>query len=313
MKKLTALLFLIGLSVSTFAQESGLQLLNIAPSASELGRAEASSATPHGSGSVYSNPALLAMSRTSSINLTYTNWISDSNNLFGGINLRKNNRAVAFSIYTSGVTGFEQRDAPGESNGDFSIGYLSLSGAYAYNFKYFAAGVSAQYLNEQIYPYRANGYSFNLGLASAFADDKIRVGASLLNLGEMEELNEVATTLPTNFTVGVAADLIEFSHNKNRDMPILVSLMTDFVLPFEDTNPSRYTDYNPHEAYFNLGTAITIAETVEVSAGYKTGDNTRPLSFGLGILTTKGSFYYALVPFNTGFGTVHSVGIQYRL
>ncbi len=313
MKKTIFFLFALVIPGLLYAQQSGLKLLEIGSTASELARSETSVATPNGSPSLFTNPALLAMSLNSTISLGYTNWISDSNNLFGGINLKKNNRALAFSVYTSGVSGLEQRDAPGEPNGDFSIQYVSLSGAYAYDFSYFSAGISGHYLNEEIFPYRANGYAFSLGLASSFLNDRIRLGISLLNLGEMESLNQVPTELPTSFNIGIAADVMELVHFKSPDLPILVTLMADYVIPVHNSEPNTYADYNPDENYINLGVSLVIADVVQVNSGYKTGDNTRPVSFGAGFITEKVTFNYALIPFNTGFGTVHSIGIQYQL
>ncbi|GAB5408761.1 MAG: hypothetical protein BalsKO_11260 [Balneolaceae bacterium] len=315
MKKIIFLINLVLLSSLSFvqAQQSGLKLLEVSPSASELARAEASVATPNGASSIHSNPALLALSANSTIDLSYTSWISESNNVFGGINLKNGKRALAFSFYTSGVTGLEQRNQPGESNGDFSIQYLSISGAYAYDFNYFTAGISGHYLNEEVFPFRATGYGVNLGLASSLAKDRIRIGASILNLGEMEELNQVATELPSSFNFGFAVDVIEFTHKKNQNMPILITLMADYVRPTKNSGSSNYTDYNPDESYFNFGVSFEVAKVIQINAGYKTGDNTRPTSFGAGFITEKVIFNYALIPFNTGFGTVHSIGIQYQL
>lgn len=301
------------LSQYTFAQESGLRLLNIGPTAFELAMSEASVATPNGSPSLYSNPALLSMADKSTISLGYTNWISDSNNLFGGINLKKNRRAVAFSFYTSGVSGLEQRDNPGESNGDFSIQYVSISGAYSYDFDYFSAGISGHYLNEEVFPYRATGYAVSLGLASEFLNDRLSIGASLLNLGEMEELNQIATDLPSSFNAGFAIDVLNFTHKKAKDLPISVRLMADYVMPLDTDTPASAQDYNPDEDYINVAALFEVAEVVQVQAGYKTGDNTRPISFGVGFITERVTFNYALIPFNTGFGTVHSIGLQYQL
>ncbi|MEQ9310415.1 MAG: PorV/PorQ family protein [Balneolaceae bacterium] len=315
MKKILILIITAILTCTSLvqAQQSGLKLLEVKPTASELARAEASVATPSGAASIYSNPALLALNKHSTIDLGYSSWISDANNIFGGINLRKGKRALAFSFYTSGVTGLDQRDEPGESNGDFSINYLSISGAYAYDFNYFTAGISAHYLNEEVFPYRATGYGVNFGLASTLAQDRIRIGASLLNFGEMEKLNEVATELPSSFNLGLAVDVIEFTHKKNQDLPILFTLMADYVIPTNNSVSSNYTDYNPDESYFNFGVGFEIAKVVQINAGYKTGKNTRPTSFGAGFITEKVIFNYALIPFNTGFGTVHSIGIQYQL
>lgn len=294
------------------AQSSGIKMLEVGPTASELSISEAAVATPNGSSSIYTNPALLVMQDRPSLSFGYTSWIADTNNLFGGINFVKDNRAVAFSFYTSGISGFEQRNNPGESNGDFSIQYVSISGAYARDFKWFSAGIAAHYLNEEVFPFRANGYAVNFGLATSLSNDRIRIGTSFLNLGEMEKLDQVATELPSSFNFGVAVDVLEFVHGKSPDLPILATLMVDFIQPLESLS-NNDQDFTPTETYFNLGINLLISDVVEVRAGYKTQDNARPTSFGLGFITDKVTFNYALIPFNTGFGTVHSIGLQYQL
>lgn len=311
MKKKLIWLFLLIPGVIS-AQSSGFQLLNIGPTAAELSISEATVATPFGASSIYSNPALLTSDDRSSISLGYTSWIDDSNNLFGGINLVRGNRAAAFAFYTSGVSGFEQRNGPGESNGDFSIQYVSISGAYAYAFKYFSLGVAGEYLNEDVYPFRANGFAMNAGIVSSAIDERIRVGAALTNAGEMEKLDQRATQLPTKFTAGVSVDVLEFVHWQSPELPILATLMADFVIPMND-DTDELDEINPDENYFNVGMNLLISEIVEVRAGYKTSDNVRPFSFGLGFIADKVRFNYALVPFNTGFGTVHSIGLTYQL
>ncbi len=311
MKKKLIWLFLLIPGVIN-AQSSGFQLLNIGPSAAELSISEASVTTSFGASSMYSNPALLAGDARSSISLGYTSWIDDSNNLFGGINLIRGNRAAAFAFYTSGVSGFEQRNAPGESNGEFSIQYISISGAYAYAFKYFALGVAGQYLNEDVYPFRANGFGLNAGIVSSAIDERIRVGAALTGAGEMEKLDQRATELPTKFTAGVSVDVLEFVHWKSPELPILATLMADFVIPMKKDSDTM-EEINPVNNYLNFGLNLLISEVVEIRAGYKTSDNVRPYSFGLGFIAEKVRFNYALVPFNTGFGTVHSIGLIYQL
>jgi hypothetical protein len=128
----------------------------------------------------------------------------------------------------------------------------------------------------------------------------------------MEKLDQVATDLPSSFNFGVAVDVLEFVHGKSLDLPILATLMADFVQPFEALSTDDQ-DFTPTDTYFNLGINLLISEIVEVRAGYKTEDNVRPTSFGLGFITDKVTFNYALIPFNTGFGTVHSIGLQYQL
>lgn len=294
------------------AQSSGFQLLNIGATAAELSISEATVATAFGASSIYSNPAMLASENRTSISLGYTSWIVDSNNLFGGINLVNGKRAAAFAFYTSGASGFEQRNGPGESNGEFSIQYVSIAGAYAYAFKYFSIGVAGQYLNEDVYPFRANGFAMNAGIVTSAIDERIRIGAALTNAGEMEKLDQRATELPTKFTVGTSIDVMEFVHWQSPELPILATIMADFVMPLHDQQ-DEFDEINPDENYLNLGLNLLISEIVEIRAGYKTSNNVRPVSFGLGFIAENVRFNYALVPFNTGFGTVHSIGLTYQL
>lgn len=315
---ITAILLSVFAFVHSAAQQNGngLNILEVSPSATELSRAETRMAVPNGAASIYSNPALLAYMPATTIDLTYTSWIADFNNLFGGVNLRKGKRAIAFAFYSSSETGFEQRDAPGASNGSFSLSYLSLAGSYAYDFNWFSAGISAQYLNENFFLFRASGYAINLGLSKRFLNDKITLGTSLTNLGEMEELNTIASQLPSSFNTGISLDLLEFAHPKKRDLPVFMQIMTDLIIPLDETDPQRFRDFNPNTRYANLGLMMEVAEVIQVNAGYKLGfdqEFRRPYALGLGIIADELVFNYAFVPFNTGFGTVHSVGIQYKL
>lgn len=314
MRSLLIATFLFLMTTSLQAQDSGrgFPLLEIAPSPYSLSKAEATTSVTDGSASIYSNPALLAMNDFSSIDLGYSAWVAGVNNIFGGVNFRNDNRAVAFAFYTSGANDYEQRDNPGPSNGNFSIGYISIAAAYAYDFNYFTVGGSFQYLNEQNYTYRANGYAFSAGIASQFLDERLRAGASISNLGEMEVLVSEATNLPTNFKVGTSADVIHFLPPKNDNLPILVKVFADYVHPLQDIADKDFADYEFSDPYFNLGLAFNVAEVIEISGGFKPNNDIRPVSFGAAFTVNELAFNYALVPFNTGYGTVHSIGLQYQ-
>lgn len=307
---LTILLFCYTLPL--LAQSSGFEMLNISPTPYSLSKAEANTSVSDGSASIYSNPALLAYNKNSSIDLGYTFWIAEVTNVFGGVNFKRDRSAVAFAIYTSGSSDYQQRNNPGLSNGNFSIQYLSIAGAYAYDFKYFTLGAAAQFLNEEVFTYRANGYAVNLGLSSQFLNERVRFGTSLTNLGEMDELNIESTNLPATFKTGLSADVIQFTAPKNDDLPILITTYADLVYPLKEADDKDFANYSSSEAYFNLGLMLTVAEVLQISGGYKTQNNVRPISFGAGFTANEISFNYALIPFNTGYGTVHSIGIQYK-
>lgn len=312
MKLTITFLFLVFVFSQLNAQSSGIQFLEIGPTAAELSLSGAAVATPNGASSIYTNPSLLVLQDRPSLSFGYTNWILDTKNLFGGINLKSGNRAFAFSFYTSGISGFEQRNNPGESNGDFSIQYLSISGAYAINLKGINVGFSTQFLTEDIYPFRATGYAFNFGISTSLSNGGIRLGSSILNIGTMEKLDETATILPSTFNLGIAVDVLEFTHKKNPELPILFTLMGDFVQPIESIS-SNEEDFIPVKSYFNVGLELLVSQIVKINIGYRTQQNVRPMSYGIGFIAEKVSFDYAIIPFNTGFGTVHSIGLQYEL
>jgi hypothetical protein len=286
--------------------------LEISPTAYSLSKSEATTSIADGAASIYSNPALLALNKFSSIDLGYSAWVAGVNNIFGGVNFKSGKQAVAFSFYTSASDDYEQRNNPGPANGTFSIGYISIAGAYAYDFDYFSLGGSFQFLNEQNFTYRANGYAFSAGIASQFLDERLRAGASVSNLGEMDVLVNEATKLPANFKIGLSADLIRFLPPKNDDLPVMVKLFTDYVYPLEEIDEKDFVDYKGSDPYLNLGLAFNIAEVIELSGGFKPQNDVRPISFGASFMVSELAFNYALIPFNTGYGTVHSIGLQYK-
>jgi len=298
------------------AQATGLQFLNIGPSAASLGSAEARTATLSGSSSIYFNPALLALEPTSSLDLTYGQWIGDQNNIHGGINLRNHNkqRAIALAFYSVQTGGIEQRDNPGPSNGSFEVRNASISGALAYDLNLFSVGIAGQFLSEDYFVEQASGYAFNFGLARSFLNKRLRIGASLLNIGEMDELDIERTPLPENFRAGIYHEFRKFAAPGRNDFGFKLALHADYVYMLDEFDGSGLLDqtaFSNSRDFFNLAGSLTVAETILLQTGYKTGDQERPVSFGAGILLDTLEFNYALVPFNSGFGTAHSIGIRY--
>lgn len=305
------LLLLIGLTQDLEAQNGGMEFLTISPSSYALSKAGAITSIPDGSNSIYSNPALLVFNSTSTLDLSYTFWVANIKNIFGGINILRNNSALAFSFYNSGADDYEQYNRPGPSNGNFSVQYLSLSTAYAYKIQKFSLGASAQYLREEVFTYTANGYAFNLGLATSVIKNRLKLGVSINNLGDMEQLNAEATEIPGFFKIGASGDVFKFTMPKNESLPIAISIAADYVHPLNSENTSVGSSNEFSNDHFNLALSFIISETIELSSGLRTGETARPFSFGLSVFTGNLNFNYTLLPFETGFGTAHSLGIKY--
>ncbi len=313
MKKIFFLFLTFLTTVSVVAQDtgSGLDFLNIGPSSRLLAISEASTAVLTGPSAIYTNPALLALEDQSSLDASYTLWISGVNNQFAAINLLRGNSAFAAGIYNSRADGFEARDRPGPSAGDFSIGYLSLAGAFAHSFGPVSIGATAQYLREEVFQFRANGYAINAGVAVEFLDRRVHTAASVNNLGKMESLDLQSTILPATFNLGAALSLIDFTTPGANDLPVLLSVYLDWSKPLEENPTSDFIDRDPDEGFFSVALNADVSNLFYLQAGYRFGPTERPLSFGLGMEIEPIRINYALVPFSTGFGTVHSFGLQY--
>lgn len=308
---LLSLLITVALQPIVLAQNGGLDLLNVNPSSFALSKSEATTSIPDGANSIYSNPALLVLNGSSSLDLSYTFWVADIQNVFGGINFVNDKRAIAFSFYTSGADNYEQYNRPGQSTGNFSVQYLSLSTAYAYKFRNYSIGLSAQYLREEVFTYLANGYAFNLGLAATLFDERFNVGFSANNLGEMDKLNAEATNVPGVIKFGLSGRIFTFTPPKNESLPVSVLFAADIVKPIDsDERSPGGSEINDSE-YLNLSAILSISDTIELSTGYRTGETARSFSFGATVISNNMKFNYALLPFETGFGTAHSMGIQY--
>lgn len=315
MKHLIPLVFICLLPVQgVFAQQdtgSGLDFLNIGPSSRLLSISEATTAAQTGPSAIYTNPSLLVWEERPSLDANYTLWISEVDNQFAAINFVQDNYAYAFGVYSSRADGFEARDRPGPSAGNFSINYLSVAGSLATRFGPFSAGITAQYLREEVFQFRANGFAANLGISARFLSNRLKTGLSVNNIGSMESLDQVSTPLPSTLNAGLSADMIEFTTPGDNDLPVLITLLADWSKPIEENPTSDFIDNDGDESFFSIAMNADISSLIYIQGGYRFGPTERPLSFGAGISVEPIRINYAVVPFSTGFGTVHSIGLEY--
>jgi len=310
---LSVLLFITAAVFSqTRSQSAGLDFLNIGPNAQTLGLSEAYAASLNGATDIYTNPANQVLEPSSSVGANFTLWIADSQLSTAAANFKQDNHAWGLGVISSNLEGFESRRQPGPSEGEFSINYLSIAASYAYKFKWFSAGATIQFLNEDFLEDNASGFAANLGVSSELFDDRIRLGAVIQNLGEMGELNEVSTTLPTNFRFGVKANLIRFTTNTGvGSVPILLRVYGDLIEPLFDEVNNNTVTVDQADTRFNIGTSILFNEFFDLRFGFNSDDSARKFSSGFGISYESFRFNYAVVPFEVGFDTVHSFGLEY--
>ncbi|MDX1619000.1 MAG: PorV/PorQ family protein [Balneolaceae bacterium] len=303
------LLFLLPTGLA--GAQSGMDFLNIGPTTQALALGEAVTAVPMGASAIYTNPANLAFDSSSSLSADYTLWIANVFNSHVAVNLKSGHGSIGFGLLSSNATDFEARSRPGPADGTFSVSYLSLAAAYARSIRNFSVGGAFQFLREEFLVSEATGYAFNAGVSSHWLDRRLRIGIALLNQGRMNELIDEPTPLPSTLRFGVAAEIATISPPRNDDLPIRISLYADYISPMEEDIRSSQFSHNPNKNFVNTGISLDIAETIVLRGGYKTGDTERPFGAGVAVRLESLSFNYAMVPFNTGFGNVHSVGMQY--
>ena len=301
-------LIIFAIPLLGLAQGSGFDILVTGPNAKALGMNGTVTAASLGASNMYTNPANLVMEEASSFSADYSLWIAGLRNSHFAANFKKENSAIAVGLLNSQADDFEVRNNPQPSQGTFSVSYLSIAGAYAYQIKNFSAGVTAQYLREQYLINDASGYAFNAGLSSEWLDDRLRVSTAIRNWGELSKLNQQATDLPTEWRSGISAAFPIF---KEASIPIELRAATDYIYPIRDQKENNQDDFIESSPFFSLSLGLRLADTFDIYSGYRTEKSERPFSFGTSIDFDKIGISYAFVPFNTGFGNAHSIGLSY--
>ncbi|MEX2639461.1 MAG: PorV/PorQ family protein [Balneolales bacterium] len=285
-----------------------MQFLNMGPSARSLGMSEAHTAIPSGASSLFTNPALLSLEKQSAGILSYITWgAAGTRNSHAAVNFKRDRDAFAFGIISSLVEDIEQRDSPGEH-------YLSIAGAYSHDLGPFSLGLTGMFLHEQLFLQNASGVAVSAGAAADFYDERIRLGAALLNYGQMQELYLEATHLPTSIRAGVDIQALQFSTQGNTaSVPLLFIISSDYVKPLNEVRPDDENSdiISQDEAHFNLALRVEISEMLILRSGYKTHHPTRSISLGAGVRVNNFDFDYAFAPFAAGFGTAHGISAGY--
>lgn len=292
---------------ATFAQSGGLQLLSIGPEPTSLSLSESVTALHIGPASIFTNPALTARDQQSTVSLSHTFWLQNSGNTHAAVTLPYSRYIWSLGALNSTITDVEARQTPGMPAGTFEVNYYAFAASVSTTFSNISVGVTAMYLYEQLFQLSASGYGFNAGMFTDFMDSRIRLGASLLNVGRMEILAESRTPLPTVAKAGIWADVAQFSVSGSNDVPILVSLVSDLHVPLNDDSSN-----DDNDPWLSAGIQFSFSEIIDVRAAFRTGETKRPFSTGLGITFERFVFSYAFVPFETGFGLTHSVGMRYN-
>lgn len=294
------------------SQSGGFQLLGIGPDPVTLSLSEAITARSTAGAAIFMNPANTAQITSLSASASHTFWLETSGNTYFSVHTPSRYGVFSLGVLTSAINNIEARQVPGSPSGQFDVSYYAFAGSFARSFGPISVGITGMYLYEELYNLWATGYALSGGVTATLLDDRLRIGSSLLNNGEMEILVDERSPLPTMWRTGVWSRVLQLSTVGSSEIPLTASLSADYTVPLnEDGSSDGATAIT--DPWVSFGTEIIVSDLISLRGGVRTGETKRRFSAGLGIEQGRFRFDYAYVPFETGFGVTHSLGITYRL
>ncbi len=309
---LVAIMAVSGLPKQAFSQSGGFQLLGIGPDPVTLSLSEAVTAQSTAGAAIFMNPANNAQISSLSASASHTFWLETSGNTYFSVHSPSRYGVFSVGVLTSAINDIEARQVPGSPSGQFDVSYYAFAGSFARSFGPISVGVTGMYLYEELYNLWATGYAISGGVTASLLDNRLRIGSSLLNNGEMEILVDERSPLPTMWRTGVWSRVLQLSTVGSSEIPLTAAFSADFTVPLNDEGSSdgatAITD-----PWISTGVEVIVSDLISLRGGIRTGKTKRRFSTGLGIEQGSFRFDYAYVPFETGFGVTHSLGITYRL
>lgn len=297
MKKLL-LIFVISSSF-IFAQtagKSGLAFLKLGFGARNIAMGDLGVATANDVTALNYNPALISYFDKSQLLFTHNELIQDSRSELFGASFSLFNLPFAVGINTTTISDIEIRTQPGEAQSTFNVNYFYASLSTGFDVtENLSLGVTAKYLNENLFLAEANGWGFDLGANYKNVIEGLNIGASLRNIGSMNELLREKTELPVDLRIGAA---YKFD---------VKSLESDVTVT---GGLQKYTATD--DSHIHLGGEFLYKKMFAVRAGYMTGYETKGFTAGLGVFWNSINFDYAFTPYDFDLGSSHTISLMYN-
>ena len=151
-----------------------------------------------------------------------------------------------------------------------------------------------EYLYENIFSDQSSGWAFDIGLSYMDIIDGLDIGASVKNLGSVDELRNEAAQLPTDTRFGI-------SYTK----PI-ESIKSDLSLI---GGVQKYLETD--DIHLHIGGEFFYDELIAIRLGYMSGYEPKGLTTGLGLYWEGINFDYAFTPYSYGLGSSHTISLMY--
>lgn len=272
------------------AGESGFVLLRegIGPRAAAMG--EAYTAVVGDQTAAYWNPSAVAPLGGRDFLLTHHRSFQGIQQTYAGWAYGNGSRGIALSLAVHSAGGLETRTGPSaEPLGIFNM--YEVNGGFSYAQRIgdrVHVGVSVRGLHESIGPESGSGMAADIGLLVTTPVEGLTLGAAYRNWGRMGRLDRERVPLPRTFRAGAALSR----------GPLVGSL--DLRLPEKG------------ERGVNLGLEYGVGDRLFLRGGYRTGSETRDISFGIGLQQRNWRVDYAYVPSDMGLGGSHRIGLGIR-
>ena len=180
----------------------------------------------------------------------------------------------------------ERRTGPSaEPLGHFGVYEGAVGLSYARQMEQTRLGLQLKFIHQAIFTQNASGLAADLGLVYDVAT-RLRLGATMRNLGRMNRLDQRETDLPLEARFGAA-------YVGRADLLVAV-----------EAQKVRGDDLTLH-----LGGEYRAGGHLRLRAGYQTTEN-RSLSAGVGLAAKQWVIDYAYVPFGSGLGDAHWLSLQ---
>jgi hypothetical protein len=235
------------------------------------------------------NPAALEAPGTRGVSIGHSEWIQDIRHEYLALVARRGRGTLGLVGAFSQADDLERRTGPTTRPlGSFGV-YNSVIGVgYARDWSpVLRLGVGFKVVRQTIFTASANGAALDIGALYRLRPE-LQVAAAARNLGTMGKLLSASTELPAEVRLGVAYQ---------GPRQLLLAL---------DLRRVRGTASSLH-----LGPEFPVQQRLALRAGYQTTDS-RDLSLGLGLNAGPWTIDYAFVPFGSGLGEAHRVGVRLR-
>ena len=274
------------------AGTDGLAFLKLGVGGRPLGMGEAAAASTADPSASFYNPAALASAGHAQILLMHKNWTEGVETEYLAAATSWGSVHLGLSVNATSVNDIEIRSVPGPPIGTFSSrnGAIGLTAAFFVTPE-LSIGLTGKFLYEKILVEEASGAGFDAGLLYT-TPWKLRIGASVANLGSMNALADESSKLPRIVRIGGAYDLLTDTSN------LALTLASDYV--------GLTTEGSSH---LHAGAELRYQQVFAIRAGWQTGYDSRNFSAGAGVRYSMLMLDYAFSPFRDDFGTTHTISL----